>query len=79
MAKASVPSYKTFSPEHGDNPIHLGRMVRKVRSDRVGQISAITDTHAVVYWPDYEDHRNNPEQTYVRLERFRRAGEWELL
>lgn len=66
-----------IAPE--DNPIHVGRMVRKVKSDRVGQISAITDTHAVIYWPDFEEHRNNPAQTYVRVERFRRAREWELL
>jgi len=52
----------------------VGTNVTKIRyaNPREGQVSALTPTHAVVYWPD----RN--EQTYVKLDRFNRAREWKF-
>jgi hypothetical protein len=52
--------------------IRPGTTVIKTTSGRRAQVTAITRTHAIVYWPDKDD------QTMVRLERFNRTGEWRL-
>ena len=52
--------------------IRPGTNLTKLTSGRQAQVSAITPTHAVIYWPDYD------EQTTVRLDRFNRTTEWRI-
>jgi hypothetical protein len=56
----------------GYRNIMLGQDWVKQTSQRTAQVSAITPTHAVMYWPDKD------EQTTVRLDRFNRTTEWRL-
>jgi hypothetical protein len=52
--------------------IRPGTTVIKTTSGRRAQVTAITPTHAIVYWPDKD------ENTMVRLERFNRTAEWRV-
>lgn len=58
-------------PCHPALVVHVGQNLVKTTSGRQAQITALTDTHAVVYWPDTNT------QTMVKLERFDRP-EWKL-
>jgi len=42
----------------------------KVATQRSAQVTAITRTHAIMYWPDTDS------QTTVSLDRFNRTREW---
>lgn len=57
--------------------IHPGLNLTKIRKgkdrypiQRLAQVSAVTPTHAILYWPDSD------QQTSVRLERLNRTTEW---
>lgn len=52
--------------------VHVGQHVYKTTSRRHAQITAITPTHAILYWP------HNNTQTQVKPSRFDRRSEWIL-
>ena len=54
------------------DPIHPGLNLLKLTTYRRAQVSAVTPTHAILYWPDTD------QQTAVKLERFNRANEWKI-
>lgn len=49
-----------------------GTNLIKIASHRHAQVSAITPTHAILYWPDTDT------QTTVRHKRFNRTSEWTI-
>jgi hypothetical protein len=52
----------------------VGQTLIKTRDNqhREAQVTAITATHAILYWPDTDT------QTEVKLERFGRTTEWRM-
>lgn len=62
--------------------LHVGQHWIKQTSGHLAQVSALTATHAVMYWPHIDNGRGGcpvryHAQTYVRLDRFRRINEWQ--
>lgn len=53
--------------------LYPGLLLHKIRSDRVAQVAGLNRTHAYLTYTD------DGKQTRVRLERFNRLNEWELL
>lgn len=51
--------------------VYLGDVFIKIASGRTAQVSAINQTHALLYWPDKD------EETTVRLNRFNKTSEWQ--